>query len=88
MPPSDYWRQTPRELAAILHGIIARQRWERDLALVGAWHVAALHRTDKLPELSALIGRADPDALPSGHVRAGEGLRAWAAAIRAQGKAN
>ena len=50
-----FWRQTPRETACHLRALAADRVRAFELALFTAWHVAALSRVERMPELAPLL---------------------------------
>ncbi|MCE9635087.1 MAG: hypothetical protein K8T90_05210 [Planctomycetes bacterium] len=75
-----FWRQTPRETACHLRALAAERRRAIDLAIFSAWHVAALTRADRLPELTALLERVsaagDADQNPEEQMDAARSIAA------------
>lgn len=55
LDPEGFWRLTPRELVVRLEGARRRLLSEQDGRVWLAWHVAALSRQSKLPDLASLL---------------------------------
>lgn len=55
LDPEGFWRITPRELVVRLEGAHRRLQNEQDGRVWLAWHVAALSRQTKLPDLASLL---------------------------------
>lgn len=55
LDPEGFWRITPREMVARLEGARRRLSAEQDGRAWLAWHVAALSRQTKLPDLSSMF---------------------------------
>jgi hypothetical protein len=51
----SFWRITPREMAARIDGARRRLSSEQDGRAWLSWHIAALSRAEKLPELSEMF---------------------------------
>ena len=56
-----FWRLTYRETQAVIDGAAKRLNREHDARAWLAWHIEALHRTKKLPELKSLLHGAKPE---------------------------
>lgn len=73
--PSDFWRQTPRTILAMIRGYRKRRGWQ-------AWHGAILPRADKVPDLHDMMDMAPPpEDLEAAAKRRLASLRAWKRAI-------
>ena len=59
LEPEGFWRITPRELVARLEGARRRLTAEQDGRAWHAWHVAALMRQEKLPDLASLLSSTE-----------------------------
>lgn len=55
LDPDSFWRITPREMVARLEGARRRLSGEQNGRAWLAWHVAALSRASKLPDLSDML---------------------------------
>ena len=55
MSPDQFWLLTPSELFKMYQHHIKTRKQIMDNMLYHAWHVAALSRQQKLPELSELL---------------------------------
>jgi hypothetical protein len=55
LDPDGFWRITPREMVARLEGARRRLAVEQDGRSWLAWHVAALSRQPKLPDLGSMF---------------------------------
>lgn len=53
--PDGFWNLTPREIAARIEGARRRLIAEQDGRAWLAWHVAALSRQTKLPDLETIL---------------------------------
>jgi len=62
LDPESFWHITPREMVARLDGARRRLAAEQDGRAWLAWHVAALSRQSKLPDLASLLARDEPSA--------------------------
>ncbi|WP_211037801.1 hypothetical protein [Leisingera sp. HS039] len=62
MDPESFWHITPREMVARIEGAHRRVSAEQDGRAWLAWTTAALMRQQKLPELSSLMARDEPQA--------------------------
>ncbi len=57
--PSEFWALTYAEFVAIAEGFARTQRRRTNELVSLAWHVAALSRQPKLPDLSSLMQPED-----------------------------
>jgi len=55
LEPEVFWHITPREMVARLEGARRRLSAEQDGRAWHAWHVAALLRAQKLPDLGSMF---------------------------------
>ncbi|GAB5431212.1 MAG: hypothetical protein EpisKO_05820 [Epibacterium sp.] len=55
LDPDGFWQITPREMVARLDGARRRLIAEQDGRAWLAWHIAALTRQTKLPDLSGMF---------------------------------
>ncbi len=60
LEPESFWHITPREMVARLEGARRRLSAEQDGRAWHAWHVAALSRATKLPDLGSMFAQEKP----------------------------
>lgn len=53
----EFWRLTPRELAAVFESDAERRKDTREHDLWLAWHIVALGRARQMPSLRRLLGQ-------------------------------
>lgn len=53
--PSEFWKLTPREFAAVLEGQRRRDLQTFQNLVAAAWYGEAFHRHDKLPKLDKVM---------------------------------
>jgi hypothetical protein len=66
LPPDQFWRQTPRLLAAAFKGRTDWWKRQHDLATQQAHLTAYLGRVEKFPTLDKLLGRTAAKVPQSG----------------------
>ena len=59
LQPSEFWALTYAEFVAMAEGYVRAQRRRTNELVYLAWHVAALSRQPKLPELQSLMQAED-----------------------------
>ncbi len=57
MSVAEFWALTPRELGAVLDAARWRLQREHERDAWLAWHIAALQRVKRLPDLRRFMGR-------------------------------
>jgi hypothetical protein len=75
-----FWRTTPREAQIVLAGAAHRIRRERANIAWLAWHIAALGRAKKMPQLETLMPpkKAKPSKDSRGWQQQYAAFAAWA----------
>jgi len=59
--PAEFWKLTYAEFIEIYRGHVSAHRQRINEMLSGAWHVAALSRQPKLPDLQSILLSDEPD---------------------------
>lgn len=80
LDPEGFWQITPRELVVRLEGARRRLLSEQDGRAWLAWHVAALSRQSKLPDLASLLqdhSKKPPQTLQEQEIGLDQLFLAW-----------
>lgn len=59
MSEAEFWASTPYLTKLAVEAHVSRQQHVHALSLFTAWHVAALSRQKRLPDLKKLLSRAE-----------------------------
>lgn len=84
-PADRFWHLTPKEIDAVLRGVGAMKRREQNERAWLAWHIVALGRVKKMPNLDKMmVGPPKPkDAGPN--VKDAEIVRGYLMALAMRG---